>query len=592
MQMIRQRLAFSKNAEEHVRRLADQGQLSSKMLFEIIVIDNLIRQVSHRDMAEVRWLEKTPQHELYLDVIFRFYPRAKIVQVMRHPEMAILSRRRNFTFDNEANWSIERHARNWLDCVAAVEKFKSSHPGSLLTVRIEDMTRNPRKAMRKICGFLDIPFDARRLANHKEEAKKLFYPWETWKRRTGDNISPTLARTDDQLSTSDRDMLWNMAGPIIRRYGYSPIPSEMLRQKLSGPAAAAAKKGLRTVKRLLRRVATAATPYSGRRVMPGRKSAGMNGKINMIDQLDLFYGAHRSGWIFALSNLKGLHNPQGVRLDAFIERTFVWRAHESKPYQEPWLGFIHVPPHVPGWFQGNQSNENIFKSEAWQQSAPFCKGLYTLSRYHREALEKKLAIPINNLLFPTQTPENKWSWEKFSANRVKKIVQVGWWLRRIHSIFQLPAGDYRKIFLKVDYFNWDDLIRKERELLLKEGSFSDDMYETATTVTYLSGPKYDQLLAENIVFIHLYDSSANNTIIECIVRNTPILVNPLDPVREYLGDEYPFYFSTLAEAAQKAADYDLVQKAHRYLADHPIKEKLTGEYFLRSFMESENYRKL
>ncbi len=592
MLMIRQRLAFSGNAEAHVRRLAEKGCLSSKMLFETIVIDNLVRKVGGRDLAKVRWLEKTPQHELYLDVIFRFYPRAKIVQVMRHPEDAILSRRRNFTFDNEASWSIERHARNWLDCATAAEKFKSSHPGSLLTVKLEDITRHPRRKMRKICEFLHIPFEASRLANHAETAKGLFYPWESWKRRTGERISPARVQNGDRLSPSDRDMLWNMAGPTIGRYGYSPIPAATLCQKLSGAAAAMAKKSLRVVKRILRRAVTAVTPSSGRGSLPGRYSSGVNGKINMIDQLGLFYGAHRSGWTYALSNLKCLHNPRGVRFDAFIERTFVWRAHESKPYQEPWLGFIHVPPRVPDWFQGNQSNESIFKSDAWQESALFCRGLYTLSRYHRNALENILAIPVNNLFFPTETPKCRWSWEKFAANREKKIVQVGWWLRRIHSIFQLPAGDYEKIFLKVDYFNWDDLIRRERDLLIREGTFSDDMYETATTVTYLPGPKYDRLLGENIVFIHLYDSSANNTIIECIVRNTPILVNPLDPVKEYLGEDYPFYFATLAEAARKAADHDLVRQTHRYLADHPLKKKLTGEYFLRSFMESEIYRKL
>ena len=118
------------------------------------------------------------------------------------------------------------------------------------------------------------------------------------------------------------------------------------------------------------------------------------------------------------------------------------------------------------------------------------------------------------------------------------------------------------------------------------------MYATAATITYLPAPEYDRLLAENIVLIHLYDSSANNTIIECIVRNTPVLVNPLEAIKEYLGADYPFYFNTLEEAAQKAADYDLILKTHRFLVNHPIKEKLTGEYFLKSFVESGNYRKL
>ncbi|GAG25573.1 unnamed protein product, partial [marine sediment metagenome] len=79
---------------------------------------------------------------------------------------------------------------------------------------------------------------------------------------------------------------------------------------------------------------------------------------------------------------------------------------------------------------------------------------------------------------------------------------------------------------------------------------------------------------------------------ECIVRNTPILINPIEAIVEYLGEDYPFYFNSLEEAAQKAENFDLVYKAHRYLIDHPIKKKLTGEYFRESFINSSIYRSL
>ena len=39
-----------------------------------------------------------------------------------------------------------------------------------------------------------------------------------------------------------------------------------------------------------------------------------------------------------------------------------------------------------------------------------------------------------------------------------------------------------------------------------------------------SDEEYDKLLSENIIFVELYDSSANNLVIECIARNTPILI--------------------------------------------------------------------
>ena len=55
---------------------------------------------------------------------------------------------------------------------------------------------------------------------------------------------------------------------------------------------------------------------------------------------------------------------------------------------------------------------------------------------------------------------------------------------------------------------------------------------------------YDTLLSENIVFINLVDASAVNTLVECIVRNTPIIVNKHPAVVEILGPDYPLYFDS------------------------------------------------
>jgi len=317
------------------------------------------------------------------------------------------------------------------------------------------------------------------------------------------------------------------------------------------------------------------------------------GKINLSNQLKIKYGQHRSGWLYALSSLKKLHNPRGILLDSFIERTFNWNPAGIKPHREPWIGFIHVPPHVPKWFMYHQANESIFKTDAWQQSTPYCRGLFTLSQHHKNHLEKQLQIPVNNLFFATETPAIKWEWEKFRSNREKKIVQVGWWLRKLHTIYQLEATKYRKVFLRVAHVKkLDQLMETERDILIEQGCFHPDMYRTVQTVDFLPPREYDRLLSKNIVIIDLYDTSANNVIAECIVRNTPILVNPLSAVVEYLGQDYPLYFNSLEEACRKAGDFDLIYQAHQFLINHPSKDKLDNQYFLKSFEESEIYRGL
>lgn len=109
---------------------------------------------------------------------------------------------------------------------------------------------------------------------------------------------------------------------------------------------------------------------------------------------------------------------------------------------------------------------------------------------------------------------------------------------------------------------------------------------------YLSNEEYDSLLTQNIGFLDLYDASANNAVVECLARATPLLINPIPPVVEYLGKDYPFYFETLAQAAGKALDFDLVRQAHEYLLNCPTRSRLSGDCFLEAVVNSEVYQQL
>ena len=61
---------------------------------------------------------------------------------------------------------------------------------------------------------------------------------------------------------------------------------------------------------------------------------------------------------------------------------------------------------------------------------------------------------------------------------------------------------------------------------------------------------------------------------------------------EYLGEDYPFYYSSLEEAEAKLQQPDLIRETCQYLSRSPVKPALTGESFLAALQNSAIYRSL
>ena len=99
---------------------------------------------------------------------------------------------------------------------------------------------------------------------------------------------------------------------------------------------------------------------------------------------------------------------------------------------------------------------------------------------------------------------------------------------------------------------------------------------------------YDELLSKNIVFIDLFDAAANNTILECIVRKTPIILNKVGGVTEYLGDDYPLYFTELNEVNNLLTD-DNILKAHEYLKNIKTIDINTFNKNIFNFVNKHNF---
>ena len=100
----------------------------------------------------------------------------------------------------------------------------------------------------------------------------------------------------------------------------------------------------------------------------------LNPKLNLGNTLELSYGSHRSGWSYALKGLEQLHSEQGIQFEPFIEKKFVFGGSEGDagnnftPIEQPWVGFMHVPPGVPKWFHYLISPDYLLETEERKRS--------------------------------------------------------------------------------------------------------------------------------------------------------------------------------------------------------------------------------
>lgn len=323
-----------------------------------------------------------------------------------------------------------------------------------------------------------------------------------------------------------------------------------------------------------------------------------SGKINLNCNQIAFY-SHRSGWDYVMTQMFGFHNENGIMFDGFLENAFAWRKEEyikNKviPYKKPWIGVFHNPPNMKPWFTDNASCANMMVNDRhFNESLKYCKGLYVLSEYHARYLREVIKrVPINVLYHPTEIPDQIFNFNNFIDNQDKKLYNIGWWQRKLNSFYKLNSP-YRKVRLLPNNRCSETIERLEKiERAIYNIDLTKDEKDSVELKNHIENDKYDYELSENLVFLDLYDSSANNAIIECIARATPILINKHPAVMEYLGEDYPFYYDVYEEAEYKLNQLDLIEKTHDYLLHSTKRNNIKIETFLQEFQRSSIYNSL
>lgn len=363
--------------------------------------------------------------------------------------------------------------------------------------------------------------------------------------------------------------------------------------------------------------------------------------INYIKQ-DCFKGLHRAGWQYSIEPLYYFADNHGVFLDTYCDRTFGWCAPLLQnvgilPYTNYWIGFIHHT--FDGAFSENNC-ENMFKSKLFLDSLPLCKGFFCLTEYLSRQIRERLkilgyGIRVETLSHPTVFPELNFTMERYINNKDKQLINVGSWYRNPITIHRVPlvkdikistlrgkkmesnfpteeinvnikgdilhceANIWSKCLMKYINAEVDDYSKriniKIRDAIGDKDSINikpliKDFISRVNVIETLPDDGYDKLLSENIVFLDLVDASVANTIIECIVRDTPIVVNRIPPTVELLGEDYPLFYDKISDIPSLLT-IEKISEAHGHISDlnHNIYRL---DYFVNSLLDSKIYKEL
>jgi hypothetical protein len=250
-----------------------------------------------------------------------------------------------------------------------------------------------------------------------------------------------------------------------------------------------------------------------------------------------------------------------------------------------WIGILHYPEFIKEMnYESTESFENLLKSNIFINSISKCKCIITLSNFLKKYISNILKInniniPINVIYHPTDFNCKLFNYKKFKYNKNKKIIQIGFWMRKMNTIYLINTNKYYKVWLPGGIY-WKEMFKKIYP------NYNDYLNNKSVNIKmFLNNDEYDDLLTKNICLINVFNSSANNTILECIARNTPILVNNHDAIIEYLGIDYPLYFTSIDDLNRIINSNNFINKillSYEYLKKMD-KSKFTVSYFCNHF---------
>lgn len=190
----------------------------------------------------IYFLEKTPEHALYVPFILRCLPDARFIHILRDARhvVASLCRVQSRWGKPDATCSATYGAQVWRQCVEAARRIPNFLPkrDHYHQIRYEDLRQSPKEILAQLFSWLELPADDRAIeelvaANELESARinKKFgsipYPLEN-KSHTGPEEpegffgKASIDRNCSGLTRLQEYQCYRECGDLLYEFGYCP----------------------------------------------------------------------------------------------------------------------------------------------------------------------------------------------------------------------------------------------------------------------------------------------------------------------------------------------------------------------------------
>ena len=156
-----------------------------------------------------RWGDKTPINTIYIDKVYKVFPKAQYIHIVRDPLDVVCSYVKANLYDSH-----EPAALFWKEATTKARRLgKRLSSNQYLEIQYEDLVREPKQELMRICDFLNIEYSDEQLNFWKHKDNLGDAKYRSHHKNLGNPITPnSIGKWKTQISQAEADRIKEIAG--------------------------------------------------------------------------------------------------------------------------------------------------------------------------------------------------------------------------------------------------------------------------------------------------------------------------------------------------------------------------------------------